>query len=959
MLDILEDYTFSQGYDYCRIDGNTTYDEREDRIQAYNAKDSEKFIFLLSTRAGGLGINLQTADVVIIFDSDWNPQADLQAQDRAHRIGQTKTVQVFRLVTEDTVEVKVVERAQQKLKLDAMVVQQGRLADQEKKLSKNDLLDTLRFGADKVFRSKDADITDDDIDQILETGRKRTEELNASLKTAEKGDLYDFSLDGGLSSQMFEGKDYRDTANQAPVKPIFDGFYIDAGKRERKVIVNYSEAGTQREDGMMPKPRDRPKIPRHLRLPKMDEWQFYDRQRLHELSGIEAHEWEDMIDSGTVPPGGQISKCKVLPAELHAEKLALIKAGFSTWTKVHFNAFIRASAKKGRHNYEAMAKESGRPVDQCEAYAKTFWKEGGRHFDFVDYDRYVKTVEKGERKIEEVKRLTAATSKLLSMFADPWNDLTFKHAGTSGRILTAAEDKALLCLANEYGYGNWGKVRNALRRSDEFRFNFFLTGLPADQLGKRCEHLMRAAERELKEMLGKESMKDVLMEDQRASRAAIWAGVNRDDLHAPPPPSAPAPPPTAVSSSSPAANTPSSSTPGVGDKLQDAPSPAASDASDVGVSALAAEKAVKGAIEVAAAVPPRSISRPQVMDPRLLFHVKEGDTSASASSNANTNASGAVSEGKEDGAMDVEGGSGSDELAPAPRRRFFPKTEKELARRKVLFKDMLGHLVEEGTRLASIKVSYEQRAAARLNGPSSFEDALPASSLSAGSRMSGPDGMMVPGHNVAVAHAMAAHSSTTHEMSSGNGGNGSGSGGTAIADTGADWQVKARRRRKGPGTALKPVPEEAIPDLLRTLIKGSKDGMARVVEEFVSQHPTISKRQTEMKIQELCVKEKRTGDTIKCWHVKPEFEYYVSSGPKPKADADAAPDVAADAAPDAAPDVSADVAPDAAPDVAADAAPDAAPDVAADAALDAAPDAAADAAPDAAPDAAADTTVEA
>ena len=66
-------------FPYCRIDGNTTYDAREESIEAFNAPDSEKYIFLLSTRAGGLGINLQTADVVILYDSDWNPQADLQA----------------------------------------------------------------------------------------------------------------------------------------------------------------------------------------------------------------------------------------------------------------------------------------------------------------------------------------------------------------------------------------------------------------------------------------------------------------------------------------------------------------------------------------------------------------------------------------------------------------------------------------------------------------------------------------------------------------------------------------------------------------------------------------------------------------------------------------------------------------------------------------------------------------
>ena len=93
-------------------------------MDEFNAPDSPKFCFILSTRAGGLGINLATADVVILYDSDWNPQADLQAEDRAHRIGQKKTVRVFRLITENTVDEKIMERAERKLLLDAIVIQQ-------------------------------------------------------------------------------------------------------------------------------------------------------------------------------------------------------------------------------------------------------------------------------------------------------------------------------------------------------------------------------------------------------------------------------------------------------------------------------------------------------------------------------------------------------------------------------------------------------------------------------------------------------------------------------------------------------------------------------------------------------------------------------------------------------------------------------------------------------------------
>jgi SWI/SNF-related matrix-associated actin-dependent regulator of chromatin subfamily A member 5 len=133
VLDILEDYCQFREFKYCRIDGNTAHEDRINAIDEYNAPDSEKFIFLLTTRAGGLGINLVTADIVVLFDSDWNPQADLQAMDRAHRIGQTKQVYVFRFITQDAVEERILERATQKLKLDQLVIQEGRAQTAQKR----------------------------------------------------------------------------------------------------------------------------------------------------------------------------------------------------------------------------------------------------------------------------------------------------------------------------------------------------------------------------------------------------------------------------------------------------------------------------------------------------------------------------------------------------------------------------------------------------------------------------------------------------------------------------------------------------------------------------------------------------------------------------------------------------------------------------------------------------------
>ena len=129
VLDILEVYLNYRGYTYARLDGTTSAETRENLVKQFNAPNSDIFCFILSTRAGGLGINLQTADTVVLFDTDWNPQADEQAQSRAHRIGQTKEVVTLRLITAGTVETKMLEAAGVKLDQDQLIIQEGRFND--------------------------------------------------------------------------------------------------------------------------------------------------------------------------------------------------------------------------------------------------------------------------------------------------------------------------------------------------------------------------------------------------------------------------------------------------------------------------------------------------------------------------------------------------------------------------------------------------------------------------------------------------------------------------------------------------------------------------------------------------------------------------------------------------------------------------------------------------------------
>ena len=124
MIDMMEEYLTYRNYKYCRLDGSTKLEDRRDTVHDFQTRP-DIFIFLLSTRAGGLGINLTAADTVIFYDSDWNPTIDSQAMDRAHRLGQTRQVTVYRLITRGTIEERIRKRALQKEEVQRVVIQGG------------------------------------------------------------------------------------------------------------------------------------------------------------------------------------------------------------------------------------------------------------------------------------------------------------------------------------------------------------------------------------------------------------------------------------------------------------------------------------------------------------------------------------------------------------------------------------------------------------------------------------------------------------------------------------------------------------------------------------------------------------------------------------------------------------------------------------------------------------------
>ncbi|XP_045908385.1 chromodomain-helicase-DNA-binding protein 8 isoform X5 [Micropterus dolomieu] len=175
-LDILEDYLINKRYLYERIDGRVRGNLRQAAIDRFSKPDSDRFVFLLCTRAGGLGINLTAADTCVIFDSDWNPQNDLQAQARCHRIGQSKAVKVYRLITRNSYEREMLDKASLKLGLDRAVLQsmsgnKDSNVNGIQQFSKKEIEDLLRKGAYAAIMDESDEgsrFCEEDIDQILQ-----------------------------------------------------------------------------------------------------------------------------------------------------------------------------------------------------------------------------------------------------------------------------------------------------------------------------------------------------------------------------------------------------------------------------------------------------------------------------------------------------------------------------------------------------------------------------------------------------------------------------------------------------------------------------------------------------------------------------------------------------------------------------------------------------------------------
>uniref|UniRef100_A0A8C6KL88 SNF2 related chromatin remodeling ATPase 5 n=1 Tax=Nothobranchius furzeri TaxID=105023 RepID=A0A8C6KL88_NOTFU len=460
VLDILEDYCMWKNYEYCRLDGQTPHEERQISINAYNEPNSTKFIFMLSTRAGGLGINLATADVVILYDSDWNPQVDLQAMDRAHRIGQQKQVRVYRFITENTVEERIVERAEMKLRLDSIVIQQGRLVDPSaNKLGKDEMLSIIRHGATHVFASKESEITDDDIDAILERGERKTMEMKEKLSSLGESSLRNFTMDTeNTSVYTFEGEDYREKKKVKAQSLVC---------KNAKPTTPWTLISERKTIGY--------KVPRNPDIPNSAQVQKEEQAKIDEAEALSEEELE--------------------------EKENLLQQGFTIWSKRDFNQFIKANEKWGRDDIENIAREvEGKTPEEVMEYSAVFWE---RCNELQDIEKIMAQIERGEARIQRRISIKKALDSKIGRYKAPFHQLRISYGTNKGKNYTEEEDRFLICMLHKLGFDKesvYDELRQCIRNSPQFRFDWFLKSRTAMELQRRCNTLITLIERENMEL---------------------------------------------------------------------------------------------------------------------------------------------------------------------------------------------------------------------------------------------------------------------------------------------------------------------------------------------------------------------------------------------------------------------------------------------------------------------------
>ncbi|CAO1621065.1 unnamed protein product [Parajaminaea phylloscopi] len=486
MLDILSDYMTMRGYVHQRLDGMVSSDNRRKAIERFNAEGSPDFAFLLSTRAGGLGINLETADTVIIFDSDWNPQNDLQAMARAHRLNSKRHVNVYRLLTKDTVEEDVIERAKRKMVLEYAIIHQmdtsgtnfapkdARNAGKDKGPSKEDLEAALKFGAKSMFK------------QTGEGDQQQQEKLERLDIDALLADAEAHETDGEAVGAASGGEAFLKQFAQVQDFKADDMSWDDIMGQEEVARIKQEEAAAQEQAVL-----DALAVSSSRRKAAQVSADAYKGPG---RAGVKAEGGDDDAavdsDAGSDPgasrkrsgrgagPGGKSKSAAERAANLSDRDIRVLIRCIQRWGDIHYRYDeIVKESKLDRKNRAVLLQISDELIETCEKGIKD-------HADFIKG-----RIERGEEiasfrqkavlvDFRGIKGLNAETIvhrhyglRLLAQVMredveDPMEfHLPFETKGTSGWHCEwgTEDDNRLLIGAYLYGLGGWEEVEEDAR----------------------------------------------------------------------------------------------------------------------------------------------------------------------------------------------------------------------------------------------------------------------------------------------------------------------------------------------------------------------------------------------------------------------------------------------------------------------------------------------------------------
>ncbi|KAL4457005.1 hypothetical protein ABPG74_014643 [Tetrahymena malaccensis] len=517
VLDILEDYCNFRQFKYCRIDGNTDMTDRDNQISDFVKEDSTKYIFLLSTRAGGLGINLATADTVILYDSDWNPQMDLQAMDRAHRIGQKSIVNVYRLISENTIEEKIIERQTIKLKWDQLIIQQGRLAQKNRVLSRDEIKDMIQFGASAIFKSKGGTYTDEDIDILLQRGEQKTKDHNKTIdekfkKSNEQvGELslssiniYDFLQKNNENDKTKEDKvknlfniknyiQFQNIFQEALDEQLARELASELRSRREKKTMNYN-INAQFSHMMATAP-----MPKAAKIIKLPEHQlFVEREKLQELLQKEEDfkcmsnraKKAEKEEENSIEENGLTPKENKLKDQYWA-------TGFPTWLKQEYLSFIQGCERFGKTAYKEIAEHiKTKTEEEVSQYSKAFWE---RIDTISEKDKIIKNIERGEQILKQKLVMSDLLKERCKIYQNVKEEFEFNSAiynKSKSKFYTTENDKFLIYASYQMGYCNWPVIIKEIKTNPMFQFDHFFKSRSEYELNKRLQSLLKVVEKE-------------------------------------------------------------------------------------------------------------------------------------------------------------------------------------------------------------------------------------------------------------------------------------------------------------------------------------------------------------------------------------------------------------------------------------------------------------------------------